>query len=81
MRIHPALPVSLHAGLQVAVNDQKNSFCIDTAHIAPIETYFSDLTNGTLPSFAFIEPDTAEMTSIQGRVSRFSLGRWKWRAS
>ena len=42
-------------GSKVAVNDQDNSFCIDTAHIAPIETYFTDLTNGTLPSFAFIE--------------------------
>jgi phospholipase C len=38
-----------------AVDDSTNSFCIDTAHIAPIATYFSDLTNGTLPSFAFIE--------------------------
>jgi phospholipase C len=38
-----------------AVGDTKNSFCIDTAHIAPLSTYFSDLTNGTLPSFAFIE--------------------------
>jgi|HubBroStandDraft_1064217.scaffolds.fasta_scaffold14877_2 phospholipase C len=38
-----------------AVGDASNSFCIDTAHIAPLSTYFSDLTNKTLPSFAFIE--------------------------
>jgi len=38
-----------------AVGDSTNSFCIDTAHIAPLSTYYSDLTNGTLPSFAFIE--------------------------
>jgi phospholipase C len=38
-----------------AVGDKPNSFCIDTNHVAPISTYFSDLTNGTLPSFAFIE--------------------------
>jgi phospholipase C len=38
-----------------AVGDTTNSFCIDTAHIAPLSTYYSDLTNGTLPSFAFIE--------------------------
>jgi phospholipase C len=38
-----------------AVGDSDNSFCIDTVHIAPLSTYFSDLANGTLPSFAFIE--------------------------
>jgi phospholipase C len=38
-----------------AVGDTTNSFCIDTAHIAPLSTYYSDLTNNTLPSFAFIE--------------------------
>jgi phospholipase C len=37
------------------VGDSSNSFCIDPKHIAPISTYFSDLTNGTLPSFSFIE--------------------------
>jgi phospholipase C len=37
------------------VGDTSNSFCIDLSHIAPLSTYFSDLTNGTLPSFAFIE--------------------------
>ena len=37
------------------VGDSTNSFCIDTNHIAPISQFFTDLTNGTLPSFAFIE--------------------------
>ena len=37
------------------VGDTTNSFCIDTAHIAPLSTYYTDLNNGTLPSFAFIE--------------------------
>lgn len=37
------------------VGDSSNSFCIDTNHIAPVSTYFTDLTNGTLPSFTFIE--------------------------
>jgi phospholipase C len=37
------------------VGDSSNSFCIDPAHIAPLSTYYTDLTNGTLPSFAFIE--------------------------
>ncbi len=37
------------------VGDASNSFCIDTAHIAPLSQYYSDLSNSTLPSFAFIE--------------------------
>jgi phospholipase C len=37
------------------VGDSTNSFCIDPTHIAPISQYFTDLKNGTLPSFAFIE--------------------------
>jgi phospholipase C len=37
------------------VGDPSNSFCIDPDHINWLSTYFSDLTNGTLPSFAFIE--------------------------
>jgi len=37
------------------VGDSSNSFCIDPTHIAPLSTYFTDLTNNTLPSFSFIE--------------------------
>ena len=37
------------------VGDASNSFCIDPDHIAPLSAYFTDLTNGTLPSFVFIE--------------------------
>jgi phospholipase C len=37
------------------VGDSSNSFCIDPNHINLLSTYYSDLTNGTLPSFAFIE--------------------------
>jgi phospholipase C len=43
--------------LSSVVGDATDSFCIDPAHVAPLNpTYFNDLTNGTLPSFAFIEP-------------------------
>ncbi|MGA3349623.1 MAG: alkaline phosphatase family protein [Candidatus Sulfotelmatobacter sp.] len=42
-------------GSQQAVEDSTNSFCIDTSHIAPLEQYFTDLANNTLPSYAFIE--------------------------
>ncbi len=37
------------------VGDTSNSFCVDTAHIAPLSQYYTDLADGTLPSFAFIE--------------------------
>ena len=37
------------------VGDTTNSFCIDPNHIAKLSTYYSDLANGTLPSFSFIE--------------------------
>lgn len=37
------------------VGDSSNSFCIDPKHIAPLSQYFTDIANGTLPSFAFIE--------------------------
>lgn len=37
------------------VGDTSNSFCIDVNHIAPLSDYYKDLTNGTLPSFVFIE--------------------------
>ncbi len=42
------------------VGDSTNSFCIDPNHIAPLSQFFTDLTNGTLPSFAFIEPGYGE---------------------
>ena len=38
------------------VGDPYNYFCIDPNHVAPLSAYFTDLINGTLPSFAFIEP-------------------------
>jgi phospholipase C len=42
-------------GSQQAVQDPSNSFCIDPSHIAPLSQFFTDLTNGTLPSFSYIE--------------------------
>jgi len=39
-----------------AVGDAGDTFCIDPNHVAPlVPDYFNDLTNGQLPSFAFIE--------------------------
>ncbi len=38
-----------------AVGDPSNSLCIDPNHIAPLSTYFTDVANGSLPSFSYIE--------------------------
>ena len=37
------------------VGDTTNSFCIDPTHIAPLSQYYTDLSNGALASFSFIE--------------------------
>ncbi len=37
------------------VGDTSNAFCIDPNHIAPLDQYFTDVANGTLPSFSYIE--------------------------
>jgi phospholipase C len=42
------------------VGDTTNSFCVDPNHIAPLSQYFTDLKNGTLPSFSFIESGSGE---------------------
>ncbi len=35
--------------------DSSNDFCVDPTHIAPLPQFFTDVANGTLPSFAYIE--------------------------
>jgi phospholipase C len=37
------------------VGDTSNYFCIDTNHVAPLTTYYADLSSSKLPSFSFIE--------------------------
>ncbi|HMD20767.1 MAG TPA: alkaline phosphatase family protein, partial [Alloacidobacterium sp.] len=58
-----------------AVGDSTNSFCIDTDHIAPLSTFFSDLTNGTLPSFAFIEAGYGNNDEHPGSGQSILLGQ------
>jgi phospholipase C len=57
------------------VGDTTNSFCIDPNHIAPIGTYFNDLTNGTLPSFAFIEAGYGNNDEHPGSGQSILLGQ------
>ncbi|MBV8630015.1 MAG: hypothetical protein JOZ83_03770 [Silvibacterium sp.] len=57
------------------VGDSSNSFCIDPNHIAPVSTYFTDLTNGTLPSFAFIEAGYGNNDEHPGSGQSILLGQ------
>jgi phospholipase C len=57
------------------VGDSTNSFCIDTDHIAPLSTYFTDLTNGTLPSFSFIEAGYGLNDEHPGSAASILLGQ------
>jgi phospholipase C len=57
------------------VGDSSNSFCIDPSHIAPLSTYFTDLTNGTLPSFAFIEAGYGRNDEHPGSGQSILLGQ------
>ncbi len=57
------------------VGDSSNYFCIDTNHIAPISAYYADLTNGTLPSFAFIEPGYGINDEHPGSFQPILLGQ------
>jgi phospholipase C len=57
------------------VGDSSNSFCIDTGHIAPLSTYYSDLTDNTLPSFAFIEAGYGNNDEHPGSGQSILLGQ------
>ena len=57
------------------VGDSSNSFCIDPNHIAPIANYFSDLTNGTLPSFSFIESGSGANDEHPGSGQSVLIGQ------
>jgi phospholipase C len=57
------------------VGDSTNSFCIDPDHIAPLSSYYTDLTAGTLPSFAFIEAGYANNDEHPGSGQSILLGQ------
>ena len=62
-------------GSSVVQDPTGDSFCIDLNHIAPIATYFTDLKNGTLPSFAFIEPGYGANDEHPGSENSILLGQ------
>jgi phospholipase C len=57
------------------VGDSSNSFCIDLNHVAPLSTFFVDLTNSTLPSFAFIEAGYGNNDEHPGSGQSVLLGQ------
>jgi phospholipase C len=57
------------------VGDSSNSFCIDPNKIAPLSQYFKDLTNGTLPSFVFIEAGYGQNDEHPGSQNNILLGQ------
>jgi len=60
------------------VGDTSNSFCIDPNHIAPLSGsygYYTDLTNGTLPAFAFIEAGYGNNDEHPGSGQSILLGQ------
>lgn len=57
------------------VGDSSNSFCIDPKHIAPLSQYFTDIANGTLPSFAFIEAGYGNNDEHPGSGQSILLGQ------
>lgn len=57
------------------VGDSTNSFCIDTNHLAPLTQYFTDLQNGTLPSFAYIEAGYGRNDEHPGKAQSVTLGQ------
>lgn len=61
--------------LSSVVGDSTNSFCIDPTHIAPLSQYYTDLTNGTLPSFVFIEAGYGENDEHPGSGNNILAGQ------
>jgi phospholipase C len=57
------------------VGDSSNSFCIDPNHVAPLSAYFTDLSNGQLPSFAFIEAGYGNNDEHPGSGQSILLGQ------
>jgi phospholipase C len=57
------------------VGDTSNYFCIDTTRVAPITTYYTDLSSSTLPSFSFIEAGSGINDEHPGSVASVLNGQ------
>jgi len=57
------------------VGDSTNSFCIDPNHIAPLSTFYTDIKNGGLPAFAFIESGSGKNDEHPGSGQSILTGQ------
>jgi phospholipase C len=55
--------------------DQNGHWIIDSTHVAPISQYFTDVANGTLPSYAFIETKYGDGDEHPGSGQSILLGQ------
>jgi phospholipase C len=55
--------------------DQNGHWVIDPTHIAPISQYFTDVANGTLPNYAFIETKYGDGDEHPGSGQSILLGQ------
>jgi phospholipase C len=58
-----------------AVGDTSNSFCIDPTHVAWLSQYYTDLTNGTLPAFSYIEAGYGQNDEHPGSFQPVLVGQ------
>ena len=62
-------------GSGTAVGDPNNAFCIDRNHVAPLDDYFTDVQNATLPAFAYIEAGYSHNDEHPGSGQSILLGQ------
>ena len=55
--------------------DQNGHWIIDSTHVAPVSQYFTDVANGTLPSYAFIETKYGDGDEHPGSGQSILLGQ------
>ena len=58
-----------------AVGDPNNAFCIDVNHIAPVGQFVTDMANGALPAFSWIEPGYSNNDEHPGSGQSVLLGQ------
>lgn len=59
----------------IAVADPNDDFCIDLSHVAPIRQFITDMRNGTLPAFAWVEPGYSHTDEHPGSGQSILLGQ------
>jgi phospholipase C len=55
--------------------DAGNGFCVDPTHVVELSQYFTDLANGTLPTFAYIEAGYGQNDEHPGSFQPVLVGQ------